>query len=123
MGMRFTVDQNMVLRYVPANKLVRRLQRPWSLLTLAPQATTPSLTSPPALVPIFAKGISASRKCLAGELRTRLAAKAYEMDEAVRGLRIKVSGCFNSCGQHHVASIGFYGVSVTGMATPCRTSK
>ena len=26
-------------------------------------------------------------------------------------LRIKVSGCFNSCGQHHVADLGFYGNS------------
>jgi sulfite reductase (ferredoxin) len=28
----------------------------------------------------------------------------------VTGLRIKASGCFNSCGQHHVADIGFLGV-------------
>jgi sulfite reductase (ferredoxin) len=34
-----------------------------------------------------------------------------EMDEAIRGLKIKVSGCFNSCGQHHIADLGFYGVS------------
>ena len=33
------------------------------------------------------------------------------MDEAVQNLHIKVSGCFNSCGQHHVADLGFYGVS------------
>ena len=26
-------------------------------------------------------------------------------------LNIKISGCFNSCGQHHIADIGFYGVS------------
>ena len=26
-------------------------------------------------------------------------------------LHIKVSGCFNSCGQHHIADIGFWGVS------------
>ena len=25
----------------------------------------------------------------------------------------KVSGCFNSCGQHHIADIGFYGISRT----------
>jgi sulfite reductase (ferredoxin) len=55
-------------------------------------------------------GISSSRG-LAGELRTRLAARSASMDEAVRGLRIKVSGCFNSCGQHHVSDLGFYGVS------------
>ena len=55
-------------------------------------------------------GISSSRG-LAGELRKRLAAKNAEMDEVIGGLRIKVSGCFNSCGQHHVADLGFYGVS------------
>src|SRR5262249_18649346 len=26
---------------------------------------------------------------------------------------IKISGCFNSCGQHHVADLGFYGTSRT----------
>jgi sulfite reductase (ferredoxin) len=44
-------------------------------------------------------------------LRARLAEKQFVMDEAIRGLRIKVSGCFNSCGQHHAADLGFYGVS------------
>jgi sulfite reductase (ferredoxin) len=33
------------------------------------------------------------------------------MDPAVRNLKIKVSGCFNSCGQHHISDLGFYGVS------------
>jgi sulfite reductase (ferredoxin) len=33
------------------------------------------------------------------------------MDEAIEGLHIKISGCFNSCGQHHIADLGFYGVS------------
>jgi sulfite reductase (ferredoxin) len=55
-------------------------------------------------------GISSSRG-LAAELKKRLSDKAYEMDEAVRNLHIKVSGCFNSCGQHHASDIGFYGVS------------
>jgi len=55
-------------------------------------------------------GISSSRG-LAGELRTRLASRMMAMDEAVRDLKIKVSGCFNSCGQHHIADLGFYGVS------------
>ena len=64
-------------------------------------------------------GIASSRG-LAGELRTRLAAKQFELDEAVRGLRIKVSGCFNSCGQHHVADIGFFGNSrkINGVTVP-----
>src|SRR5690606_27022167 len=33
------------------------------------------------------------------------------LPEAVKGLRIKISGCFNSCGQHHIADIGFFGNS------------
>lgn len=57
-------------------------------------------------------GISASRG-LAGELRTRLAAKGVELDQAIQDLHIKISGCFNSCGQHHIADVGFYGVSRT----------
>src|SRR5580658_1981415 len=57
-------------------------------------------------------GISSSRG-LGGELRTRLVAKSHELDEAVTALHIKVSGCFNSCGVHHVADLGFYGVSRT----------
>ena len=38
----------------------------------------------------------------------------------MRGLRIKVSGCFNSCGQHHVADIGFFGNSrkIDGVTVP-----
>ena len=57
-------------------------------------------------------GISSSRG-LAAELRHRLVARTVELDQAVRDLHIKVSGCFNSCGQHHVADIGFYGISRT----------
>jgi sulfite reductase (ferredoxin) len=57
-------------------------------------------------------GISSSRG-LGGELRNRLVAKSYELDEAIKDLHVKVSGCFNSCGCHHVADIGFYGVSRT----------
>ncbi|MBI4790865.1 MAG: nitrite/sulfite reductase [Chloroflexi bacterium] len=38
----------------------------------------------------------------------------------LRGIDIKVSGCPNSCGLHHVAAIGFYGGArrVNGLQTP-----
>jgi sulfite reductase (ferredoxin) len=64
-------------------------------------------------------GIASSRG-LAGELNLRLAAKAHELDAAVRDLHIKISGCFNACGQHHLADLGFYGVSrkVGGTTVP-----
>ena len=64
-------------------------------------------------------GISSSRG-LAGELRRRLAERNFQSDDAVERLHIKISGCFNSCGQHHVGDLGFYGVSrkVGGYAVP-----
>lgn len=55
-------------------------------------------------------GISASRG-LAGELRKRLSVIQDDLDPAVRALKIKASGCFNSCSQHHAADLGFLGVS------------
>lgn len=119
MGMRLTVDQNIVLRWVPKARLIALYKRLLAADLGNPGADTiVDVTSCPG-TDTCKLGISASRG-LAGELRERLAAKAYEMDEAVRGLRIKVSGCFNSCGQHHVADIGFYGVSRTrhGFAVP-----
>src|SRR5207247_2444499 len=62
----------------------------------------------------------ASSRGLAGELRNRLALKGANIDRAIKNLRIKISGCFNSCGQHHVADIGFYGNSKNygGYAVP-----
>jgi sulfite reductase beta subunit-like hemoprotein len=33
-------------------------------------------------------------------------------DEITRKLNVKISGCPNGCGQHHVASIGFTGASI-----------
>jgi sulfite reductase (ferredoxin) len=57
---------------------------------------------------------------LAGELHKTLAEKSFQLDESVQHLHIKISGCFNSCGQHHLADLGFYGVSrkVGGFAVP-----
>jgi sulfite reductase (ferredoxin) len=33
-------------------------------------------------------------------------------DELTRRIHIKMSGCPNGCGQHHIAGIGFYGASI-----------
>jgi sulfite reductase (ferredoxin) len=118
-GIRLTVDQNLILRYIPGAKLVDLYNKLVAAkLAQSGADTIVDVTSCPG-TDTCKLGISASRG-LAGVLRERLAAKAVQMDEAVEGLRIKVSGCFNSCGQHHVADIGFYGVSRTrnGYAVP-----
>jgi sulfite reductase (ferredoxin) len=55
-------------------------------------------------------GISSSRG-LATELHKQLSLIADTLDPAAQELHIKCSGCSNSCGQHHVADMGFLGVS------------
>ena len=47
---------------------------------------------------------------LAGHLERLYADKEWENPDT-EGLRIKASGCFNSCSQHHIADLGFLGVS------------
>ncbi len=39
-------------------------------------------------------------------------AKMQLDDELTRRIHIKMSGCPNGCGQHHIANIGFYGASI-----------
>ena len=108
--LRTTVEQNMVLRWVSEADLPAVYSELKAAGLAQPGAGT--------IVDIAAcpgtdtckLGIASSRG-LAGELRMRLLEKGLEIDEAIGGLHIKISGCFNSCGQHHVADIGFYGVS------------
>lgn len=107
---RSTVEQNLVLRWVSESDIpavYADLKR--AGLHQAGAGTIVDLAACPG-TDTCKLGISSSRG-LAGELRMRLLESAMARDEAIRNLRIKVSGCFNSCGQHHIADLGFYGVS------------
>jgi sulfite reductase (ferredoxin) len=118
-SVRTTVEQNIVLRWVREADLpavyadlhAAGLGQPGAQsivdVTACPGTDTCKL------------GIASSRG-LASELRNRLMAKTLELDAAVQGLHIKISGCFNSCGQHHIADLGFYGVSrnIAGYQVP-----
>jgi sulfite reductase (ferredoxin) len=116
---RTTVEQNIVLRWVSQGDLTELWQALDDAGLADPGAETilDIVTCPG--TDTCKLGISSSRG-LAGELRKRLAEKNFQFDEAVQNLHIKVSGCFNSCGQHHVADLGFYGVSrkMAGYAVP-----
>jgi sulfite reductase (ferredoxin) len=57
-----------------------------------------------------ALGITSS-KGLAMVLRETIQARGAE-DPLVEAMRIKISGCPNSCGHHHIADIGFHGASI-----------
>jgi len=107
---RTTVEQNVLIRWIHEADL--------PALYLALKAINLHAAGAQSIVDITAcpgtdtckLGIASSRG-LAGELRHRLTLKGLQYDEAVRDIRIKVSGCFNSCSQHTVAEIGFYGSS------------
>ena len=107
---RLTVEQNIVLRWVhdvdlPAvYEALKRIE-----LGAAGAESIVDITACPG-TDTCKLGIASSRG-LAGVLMKRLEAKLTQLPDAVRDLRIKISGCFNSCGQHHVADIGFYGNS------------
>src|SRR4029077_19763755 len=117
--MRTTVEQNIVLRWISQDDLAAVWQALRAAGLAEPSAETivDVVTCPG--TDTCKLGISSSRG-LAAELRKRLLEKGAEMDESVENLHIKISGCFNSCGQHHVAGLGFYGVSrkVAGYAVP-----
>ncbi|MCS6767702.1 MAG: nitrite/sulfite reductase [Candidatus Nitrosocaldus sp.] len=49
---------------------------------------------------------------LAKEIRSRLIELGLDMDESLKDATIKLSGCPNSCGQHMIATIGFFGAAV-----------
>jgi sulfite reductase (ferredoxin) len=106
---RATVEQNLVYRWVSEADLpafYADLQRIG--LAEAGANTISDITACPG-TDTCKLGISSSRG-LAGELRERLHSIRHKLPEEVSSLRIKASGCFNSCGQHHIADIGFLGV-------------
>jgi sulfite reductase (ferredoxin) len=118
---RTTVEQNLVLRWVPDGKVVELYNELKKIGMHQPYANTiVDVVSCPG-TDTCKLGIASSRG-LAGELRNRLATAdaADRIAPEVKNLRIKVSGCFNSCGQHHVADLGFYGNSrnVGGYTVP-----
>lgn len=104
---RLTVSQNIALRWVPEGDLVE-LYKDLKALEL-------HLPGAEGLADIVAcpgtdsckLGIASSRG-LAAELRARLDSPSWE---DLGHLSIKISGCPNSCGQHHIADIGFFGSS------------
>lgn len=106
---RTTAQQDIVLRWIRASDIqsvYRELKavgldqagsQEISNVTSCPGADTCNL------------GITHSR-ALGREL-TQLLQRQPDWSELLNGLRIKISGCPNSCGQHHVAAIGFHGAT------------
>jgi sulfite reductase (ferredoxin) len=118
-NVRTTIEQNIVLRWVSEADLPQLYTQLKEIGLAAPGAGTIVDVSACPGTDTCKLGIASSRG-LAGELRDRLSVQAATLDASVKGLRIKISGCFNSCGQHHAADIGFYGNSrnINGYTVP-----
>ncbi len=117
-SVRVTTDQNLVFRWVPVGD-VRELYRRLSAasLGLAEASTIADVTSCPGaescrLAVTQSRGLG---RLLEDHLRAR-----PDLIAAADGAHIKISGCPNGCGQHHIATIGFQGSvrRVGGKAVP-----
>jgi sulfite reductase beta subunit-like hemoprotein len=107
---RTTVDQNFVLRWV-RNEAVYDVYSRLRELGLADAGadTITDVVSCPG-TDSCKMGITSSMG-----LNRALQAKVEEMeisDELTKQIHLKMSGCPNGCGQHHIGSIGFYGASL-----------
>ncbi|MDQ2758862.1 MAG: nitrite/sulfite reductase [Actinomycetota bacterium] len=105
-----TVHQNLVLRWVRAESVYdvwRRLEE-LGLGEAGADEITDVVSCPG--TDSCKLGITSSMG-LNEAIQERLAEMQID-DELTRRVHIKMSGCPNGCGQHHIAGIGFYGASI-----------
>ncbi|MEX2582662.1 MAG: nitrite/sulfite reductase [Gemmatimonadota bacterium] len=109
-ALRTTVDQNFFIRSVHEQD-VKALYNDLlaTNLVLSGAGTITDVTTCPG-TDTCKLGIASSRG-LGAELRDRLEARELQFDPLLKDINIKVSGCPNSCGLHHIGDIGFYGSS------------
>src|SRR5215216_5341766 len=105
---RNTPQQNFALRYV----------RETDLPNLYEKLASAGLANPGALTIASAVGCSGTTSCnlaitnshrLAKEVQRKFLELGLDIDDSLRDSTIKISGCPNSCGQHEIATIGFFG--------------
>jgi len=103
--LRVTIDQNLVLAYVPLRALpqVYNALHQVGLADAGAHEIDDVTTCPGAYSCNLALTKSMNLGAALGEVVRRFS------DPLVRKLSIKVSGCPNSCGQHWIGDIGFYG--------------
>ncbi len=106
---RATVEQNIVLRWVTMTDLPALYRELKEIGLGDPGAESMvDITACPG-TDSCKLGISSSRG-LAAHLRSHFIETGVQNE--IKDFRIKISGCPNSCGQHHIANIGFFGSSL-----------
>jgi sulfite reductase (ferredoxin) len=105
---RNTPQQNFALRYVQETDLPNLYEK----------LASAGLANPGALTIASAVGCSGTTSCnlaitnshrLAKEVQRKFLELGLDTDDSLRDATIKISGCPNSCGQHEIATIGFFG--------------
>ena len=105
---RIGFNQNLIIRYVSEDDLPKLYAK---LLEVG-------LAKSGALTMATPVGCSGTTSCnlaltnshrLAKEIQRKFLELKLDEDEALMDSSIKISGCPNSCGQHGIATIGFYG--------------
>ena len=105
---RATVEQNIILRWVTMSDLPSVYKELQAIgLAEGDAERLTDITACPG-TDSCKLGISSSRG-LAASLRGHFLENGVK--EEIKDLRIKISGCPNSCGAHHIANIGFFGSS------------
>ncbi len=113
---RVDIDQNLHLAWIPVNNL-RRVFAALKQLDLA-EAGAGELVDTVSCPGAYSCNLALTKSMnLAAAMSEAVAGYT---DKQVRGLSVKISGCPNSCGQHWIGSLGFYGNSrkVQGKEVP-----
>jgi sulfite reductase (ferredoxin) len=105
---RTTPQQNFFIRYIKSDSIPK----------IFTKLSSVGLGNPGANTLVSAVGCSGTTSCnlaitnshrLAKEIQSKFLELNFDMDHDFDTSAIKISGCPNSCGQHEVATIGFYG--------------
>jgi len=104
-GVRIAVNQDLVIPWVPFDRV----------RAIYDELRTFELVTPGARTISDVTGCPGATTCNLGITRSLTLADVLSReldgytDPEIQKLRIKISGCPNSCGHHHIADIGFYG--------------
>ncbi len=105
---RNTPQQNFAVRYIRGTELRDFYEK----------LASAGLANPGALTITSAVGCSGTTSCnlaitnshrLAKEVQRKFLELGLDTDDNLRDATIKISGCPNSCGQHEIATVGFFG--------------
>ncbi|MFQ5991188.1 MAG: sulfurtransferase TusA family protein [Nitrospiraceae bacterium] len=106
-NLRTTINQNLILRWIPDSS-VRQLYE---------ELSSSGLADPGAELVEDIIACPGTDTCGLGITSSKGLARAMaevfppgRVPEDLKGVNVKISGCHNSCAQHHIATIGLHGV-------------